>query len=82
MGRESANWSLPAMTRIRRSGSLQVIAKTVWPEQCRDDCTKDCGQERGHCEPSCCGCERCPDEDDDQDQAVGVLARVATPIGR
>jgi hypothetical protein len=42
---------------------LEVLANTVWHEQCRDDCTKDCCQEKGHCEPSCCGCERCPDED-------------------
>ncbi len=48
---------------------LEVLAHTVWDEQCRDDCTKGCRNERGHCEPSPRSCERCPDEDDDQDQA-------------
>ena len=48
---------------------LEVLAHTVWDEQCRDDCTKGCRNERGHCEPSSRSCERCPDEDDDRDQA-------------
>jgi len=48
---------------------LEVLAHTVWDEQCRDDCTRGCRNERGHCEPSPRSCERCPDEDDDQDQA-------------
>jgi hypothetical protein len=47
---------------------LEVLAHTVLDEQCHDDCAKGC-RERGRCEPSCRGCERCPDEDDDRDQA-------------
>jgi hypothetical protein len=52
---------------------LEVLANTVWDGQCRDSCTKSRCRERDHCEPSCRGCERCPGEDDDQDQAVAYL---------
>lgn len=45
---------------------LEVLAYTVWEDQCRDDCAKDCRcGKRGRCAPSSCGCERCPDEDGD-----------------
>ena len=47
---------------------LEVLAHTVLDEQCHDGCAKGC-RERGRCEPSCRGCERCPDEDDERDQA-------------
>ena len=46
---------------------LDVLAHTVWPEQCCDDCAKGCCEERRRCEPSCCGCERYRDEDNDED---------------
>jgi hypothetical protein len=45
---------------------LEVLAHTVWPEQCRDGCSTGRCRESGHCEPSCCRCGRCPDEDDDR----------------
>ena len=45
---------------------LEVLAHTVWPEQCRDGCSSGRCRDSGHCEPSCCRCERCPDEDDDR----------------
>jgi hypothetical protein len=52
---------------------LEVLAHTVWDEQCRDDCAKGCCGERCRCHPSSRSCERCPDEDDDRDQAEAHL---------
>jgi Abnormal spindle-like microcephaly-assoc'd, ASPM-SPD-2-Hydin len=48
---------------------LDLLAHTVWDEPCRDERARGCCGERGRCEPSCRRCERCPDGDEDQDQA-------------
>jgi kumamolisin len=43
---------------------LEVLARTVRDEPCRDACGHDRCQERGRCEPPCRSCEHCPDEDE------------------
>jgi kumamolisin len=53
---------------------LEVLAHTVWDEPCRDDCAKGCCRERGHCEPSCRGGERCPQDDDRYQEEAGSPA--------
>jgi kumamolisin len=41
---------------------LEVLAHTVWPEQCRHDTDCHCG-ERHRRKPSCPGCEHCCEDD-------------------
>jgi kumamolisin len=47
---------------------LEVLAHTIWDEQCRDDCAKGYCRKRGRCAPSSRSYERCLDEDNDQDR--------------